>query len=163
MDVKTLQMLFGSVRKWGKTQQQCEELLTLCIEAYYLKLADKAVDTNTFYNYVGVMFRNTCIDYLRTLQRRNKEVLFCELTEGFLDLNQRWINPHDNTNIYVMFEEFEKTLNDYERTLVKMLLLDYTYEEIASELDVPLGTVKTRVFRSRAKWKQIPQLASIGE
>jgi RNA polymerase sigma factor (sigma-70 family) len=163
MDVETLQMLLGSVRKWGKTKQQREELFTVCLEAYYLKLVDKSVDTRTFYNYVSVMFRNTCIDYLRTLQRRSKEVLFCEMAEGFLNSNLRWGNPHDNTNIYVMFEEFDKTLSDDERKLVEMLMLDYTYEEIATELDIPLGTVKTRIFRYRAKWSKIPQLASLGE
>ena len=49
-----------------------------------------------------------------------------------------------------------KKLKPHYRTLVELRYFsEYTYEEIATELNLPLGTVKAQLFRARDLLYQI--------
>ena len=46
-------------------------------------------------------------------------------------------------------------LEDEQRITFTMFIEGYKYKEIAEELDIPLGTVKSRIFFTRNKLKEL--------
>lgn len=103
---------------------------------------------------------NLCIDRARKSDRSLQESSL-DLThedEGTMDIpDQRW-----DPELLVMNEELaqivEKSIASMSEKLRSVLLLhdreDLAYEEIASALGVPVGTVKSRLFLARAHLQQ---------
>jgi len=103
---------------------------------------------------------NNCIDYLR--KKRNditsldKPVGNNHEDSGF-DMSQNL--PSDNKDpeeeliTQQRFEQLRQVVDKLKPHYRKLIELryyqEYSYEEIASELDLPLGTVKAQLFRAR--------------
>ncbi|MCB0428615.1 MAG: sigma-70 family RNA polymerase sigma factor [Flavobacteriales bacterium] len=100
---------------------------------------------------------NNCIDFIR---KKKKNMLSIdrryENDEGgemSIDLKSEFLDPEEKMmkkqKIKVMREVVEKLKPRY-RTLVELRYFkEYSYEEIAEQLDIPLGTVKAQLFRAR--------------
>ncbi|MCB0395320.1 MAG: sigma-70 family RNA polymerase sigma factor [Flavobacteriales bacterium] len=100
---------------------------------------------------------NNCIDFIR---KKKKNLLSIdrryENDEGgemSIDLKSEFLDPEEKLmkkqKIKVMREVVEKLKPRY-RTLVELRYFkEYSYEEIADQLDIPLGTVKAQLFRAR--------------
>lgn len=143
MDKETLQHLWHSVGKWGKTQQQRDEMFVACYEAYHCKTQDKQINKETKQSYLSVMFRNTCIDYLRRHSKRLKrEILMSEMESEWEILREISINTEDTTELAVCVDTFLASLTDLERQFAKYLMEDTSYQDIADELKIPIGTVR---------------------
>jgi RNA polymerase sigma-70 factor (ECF subfamily) len=114
----------------------------------------------TDYAFSTWLFRiaaNNCIDYLR---KRNRIQFASGLTSEGEESETYPANipspnpgPEDmiiaKQKVQLMREVVEK-LKPHYRTLVEMRYFrELSYEEIASELDLPLGTVKAQLFRAR--------------
>jgi len=100
---------------------------------------------------------NNCIDFLR----KNRRIQF---TDGFFDDEN---NPVDSTSnipattldpeekiiekqkIKLIHEVVEKLKPHYRQLVELRYFKEWSYEEIATELDLPLGTVKAQLFRAR--------------
>ena len=101
----------------------------------------------TFGQWVYTIARNTFIDYVR---RRQEDLPIDERfaapasnrptpEERILDLQQRR-----------QIEHYLERLSPRYRELIVMRFFDeYSYEEIAAKLSLPLGTVKTQIHRAR--------------
>ena len=70
-----------------------------------------------------------------------------------MDIKADILNPEEN---YIrdqkirLMQDVVKKLKPRYRTLVELRYFkEYSYEEIAEELDLPLGTVKAQLFRAR--------------
>ena len=100
---------------------------------------------------------NNCIDYIRK-KRRNMLSLDKSLeTEDGMDLSATLVSgtpdPEENyikeQKIKLMREVVERLKPNY-RTLINLRYFkEYSYEEIAEQLNLPLGTVKAQLFRAR--------------
>ena len=100
---------------------------------------------------------NNCIDWIR---KQKKKMLSIDQPFGTDDGDEMTIelrghgpDPADvaikNQKAEVMREVVEKLKPRY-RTLIELRYYkEYSYEEIADELDLPLGTVKAQLFRAR--------------
>lgn len=89
--------------------------------------------------------------YLEHLKEKNKSIKTLEIYEGDAVSEDSPINE----NVELVRKAIEK-LAPYER---EVLFLAYyeelPYEDIAKVLDIPVGTVKSRVFNAKAKLKKI--------
>ncbi|MFW6309457.1 MAG: RNA polymerase sigma factor [Prolixibacteraceae bacterium] len=110
-------------------------------------------DTN-FKAWMFTIMRNTFINSYRK-KTRTREVF--DNTDN--DFHLLFLKDHKNPGpdssyrvkqIRAKIDELEP---DY-KTPFKMFLNGYKYKEIAEELDLPLGTVKSRIFFSRKKLEQ---------
>lgn len=110
---------------------------------------------------------NNCIDYIR----KNRRIVFTDMNNNaesdrddyhstvpsdILDPEEKII---EKQKIRLMREVVEK-LKPHYRTLIELRYFkEWSYEEIATEFDLPLGTVKAQLFRARAFLYQILQHA----
>ncbi len=100
---------------------------------------------------------NNCIDYLR----KKKKNTF-SMNQGFVqeegnelanNLPSNTLDPEENfikkQKANLMREVVEKLKPHYRKLIKLRYFQEYTYEEIAAELELPLGTVKAQLFRAR--------------
>jgi len=99
---------------------------------------------------------NNCIDFMR---KKKKNVLTQEANEDIDDQDGKFnfvidlINPEEKfikSQKAEVVRQVVETLKPRYRRLILMRYFDErSYEEIAEELDLPLGTVKAQLFRAR--------------
>ena len=134
-----------------------DDLLQETFIKVYIHL-DRYNPAYTFGQWVYTIARNTFIDYVR---RRSEEL---PIDERFAAPASSAPTPEENVirlQQRAQIERYLETLRPHYRELVKMRLFDeYSYEEIAERLRLPLGTVKTRIHRAR---EQLCRLIRNGE
>jgi len=100
---------------------------------------------------------NNCIDFIRKKKKNtfsiDKTYENEEGTEIAQSIANEGLDPEEHfikkQKVKLMREVVEKLKPRY-RTLVELRYFkEYSYEEIASELQLPLGTVKAQLFRAR--------------
>ncbi len=112
---------------------------------------DKFIDNSNFKGWVFTVMKNTFINHYHKLTRAQSMI------EKSVDLyNVDTINPFgsDSTEDICSFNEINKAiegLNEELRTPFVMSVSGYKYNEIAEKLNIPLGTVKSRIFFARKK------------
>jgi RNA polymerase sigma-70 factor (ECF subfamily) len=104
----------------------------------------------SFFTWMLNIARNSTIDYLRKQQK--KTVGENRIGENNVGLS---LANEQNTNTIGLLAMVEK-LNPDQRLMVEYLYVKgYTQQEVADELDIPLGTVKTRTrmaMKELRKW-----------
>lgn len=97
------------------------------------------------------IMRNSFINEYR--KRKRRQTLNDNTSNDYLlDSGQQTVANHGEST--VMQEEIIKvvnTLEDWVRVPFLMHFQGFKYEEIADELEVPLGTIKSRIFFARQK------------
>ncbi len=100
---------------------------------------------------------NNCIDFIRKKKKNtfsiNKTLENDEGSELEIDLKSDVLDPEQSfmreQKIQIMHDVVKKLKPRY-RTLVELRYFkEYSYEEIAEHLDIPLGTVKAQLLRAR--------------
>ena len=100
---------------------------------------------------------NNCIDWIRKQKKKmlsiDNPVSTGDGEEMTIEIRSQGPDPEDvvirDQKNELMREVVEKLKPRY-RTLIELRYYkEYSYEEIATELDLPLGTVKAQLFRAR--------------
>ncbi len=99
---------------------------------------------------------NNCIDYIR---KRKKNVLENDANEDIQEQDDRFsfviemLNPEEKFIKSQKAEAVRQVVETLKPRYRKLIMLRYfeekSYDEIANELDLPLGTVKAQLFRAR--------------
>jgi len=107
---------------------------------------------------------NNCIDFLRKAKRiQFSDTLFDdeESTEGPANIPAEDPDPEERViekqKIQLVREVVTKLKPHYRQLVELRYFKEWSYEEIATELDLPLGTVKAQLFRARDFLYQILQ------
>ena len=115
----------------------------------------------SFYKWILKIASNTCIDFLRKkklptvpIKKENKY----ENEESEIQI----IDPFNHPEIVLkqkrIREKLEKEINLLPKTYRDIIILrffeQFSYEEISDKLNIPQGTVKTRLFRGREILKE---------
>jgi len=110
---------------------------------------DKYVDNDNFKGWVLTIMRNIFINNYRkevrsqTIIDQIGDLLILNISE-----NSRWENPEETTSIKDI-KFIINSLNDDLKMPFLMYLDGYKYNEISDKLDLPLGTIKSRIFFAR--------------
>jgi RNA polymerase sigma-70 factor (ECF subfamily) len=87
--------------------------------------------------------RNTSIDYLRSRQNKMDERI--QRNENTVHEMNRSSNVEQNID-RIGIKKIVDTLKDDQRILIDLAYFEgYTQEEMAEKLNIPLGTIKTRM------------------
>jgi RNA polymerase sigma-70 factor (ECF subfamily) len=112
--------------------------------------------TYAFSTWLFKIASNNCIDFLRRkkgtyIPLENNENA-SENTES-VKLKSKELNPEEKLirqQKAILLHHIVRRLKPRYRTLVELRYFrEFSYEEIAKELDIPLGTVKAQLFRAR--------------
>lgn len=135
--------LFGIILRIVKDRSIAEDLL----QQTFLKIWEKAItfDSNksTLFTWMSTIARNTAIDMVRLKKFQNIQ------KTDTIDFN-----VHDIEKTYINESKLDiNTLNallddKYRIVLEKIYLEGYSHADLAEELGIPLGTVKTRLRKA---------------
>ena len=144
----------------------------LTIEAFgkAFKKLNQYVPNYAFSTWLFKIATNNCIDFLRRKKQNvyslDKEfqgeagtAMAAQIPSNTLDPEEQLIKSQ---KIKIMRQLVDR-LKPHYRILVELRYFkEYSYEEIATELDLPLGTVKAKLFRARDFLSNILVTTNVG-
>lgn len=133
------------------SRDDADDLLQETFVKIFLKL-DSYNPSFTFGQWAYTIARNTFIDYTR---KRRDDVSVDSMPGGYSSIAPTAAAPTPeesfiNNQQRVQIEQYmAKMATGYRQLIELRFFKDFSYEEIAKELNLPLGTVKTRIHRAR--------------
>lgn len=130
-----------------------EDANDLTQETYLKALVyrEKYVNQNNFKAWVYTIMKNI---FINTYRRAKKANTVIDQTEDLYYLNVGRENDETNPQAVLHAEELKKKITQLDpdfRRAFEMYNDGYKYKEIADELGLTIGTVKSRIFYSRQK------------
>lgn len=148
-----LKRVYLLCRRMGLSHDEADDMTQETFVKAYGAIA-KFEEGRPFWNWIARIASNTALNYLK---RKQREVAG-EEGETILDLQATEMagsNPHDSMVSREMEERLELALRElpleYRIAYIMRMHLDFTYEQIAEALDVPVGTVMSRLSRARER------------
>ncbi len=141
-------MLMNFALKLTKDEEAARDLVQdTALKAFkYRKMYQKGTNMGAW---LMTIMRNTFINDYR--KRKRRQILNDSTSNNYL-LNSGNGSVHNTGELRVAVEEVQNVLTDIEdwaRIPLLMHVEGYKYDEIAQELDIPLGTVKSRIYFAR--------------
>ncbi len=119
-----------------------------------IKNKEKFTPGTNFKAWLMTIMKNIFINNYR---RKVKQNTIMDYTDNQHYINSGSVTVTNDAGTNIMMEELLgliKQLDDGFRVPFMMHYKGYKYEEIAQQLDLPLGTVKSRIFFARKELKQ---------
>lgn len=116
---------------------------------------EKYVDNSNFKGWVFTIMRNIFINNYR---RSSRVRTIVDTTDDLYHLNLPQNSGYDSPESAYGVKEITAVINSFPEELRKpfsMYVAGYKYEEIADEMRIPLGTVKSRIFFARKRLKSL--------
>ena len=153
--VRYREPIYYLVLKMVRNESDAEDLSIEAFEKAFKKL-DQYVPQYAFSTWLFRIATNHCIDFIRKKKLRttsideaseNEKSWAIQIETKNKDPEEKFI---EKQKINLMREVVSK-LNDPYKTLVELRYFDeLSYEEIAEQREIPLGTVKAQLFRARS-------------
>ncbi len=148
-------LLFAFAMKLTRDVVNAQDLMqeTLC-RAY--KNKDRFKEGTNFKAWITTIMRNNYINDYRKLKTRNKVEAPVE-DYGYMVENKA---VDGDANSIIMMKELTNMVDDLTEDFKKPFVMfkdGYHYDEIAAEMNIPIGTVKSRIYFARKKLKGMIQ------
>lgn len=139
-----------------KLTRSSEDSNDLLQETYFkaLKNQSKFQEGTNIKGWLYTIMKNTFINAYR---KRKNQNTFVDETDNKYFLNMGETEKVATTDSVVDEEYMMKQIGSVEKTYVETFMMyynGYKYEEISEILDIPLGTVKSRIFLARKKMQE---------
>ena len=142
-----------------KMVQNADDADDLTIEAFgkAFKRLDQYVPSFAFSTWLFRIATNNCIDFIRKRKLRTSSIDKTyedgEGEESVIVIESEGLNPEQTMikeqKIKMMRKIVDQLKPRYKNLVVLRYFEELSYEEIAEELNLPLGTVKAQLFRAR--------------
>ena len=131
--------LYGVILKVVRTEETAQALLQEIFVKIWKNIAQYDSSKGRLFTWMLNIARNTSIDYLRVNRLEIQDIDTAVYT---VEQGQSIYEEINNNEL----KEVVSQLKPEQQTLIEMVYWGgYTHEEAAQRLDMPLGTVKTRV------------------
>lgn len=107
-----------------------------------------------FKAWLFTIMKNIFINNYRKKVKRNTVI---DSTDNLFYINSGSVQIANDAETNIMMEELEGMIESLDVNIKKPFMMHYVgykYQEIADELDLPLGTVKSRIFFARKELKE---------
>ena len=155
--------LYGGARSLCDQPDDVEDLVAEAVARAWEKL-DQLRDRKRFRGWLFCILRNCCLGRSRKRKARPPEVPLPEEGDGrprlslFDRLHQPflmwWDNAEDSFLNGLLKHDLERAIEElpdaYRQVVVLADVHQFTYAEIAEALEIPVGTVRSRLARGRA-------------
>lgn len=98
--------------------------------------------------------------FINNYRRKAKANTIIDSTDNLYFINSGSASISNDANSNILMKELQGMITDLEdsiRVPFEMHYLGFKYQEIADKLDLPLGTVKSRIFFARKALKEMIQ------
>lgn len=156
---ENLQALTSFALKLAKNKMDADDLVQeTAIKAY--KNFDKFIEGTNFKNWTFTILKNTFVTKYNKRKRSKVVSLPVEEMEYAVITNKRNDNKVDAQQILSITSKIDQLSPKSKEPLV-MYINGHQYQEIAENLDIPVGTVKSRISYARAKLRTLvtPRMA----
>lgn len=143
--------LYQLTKKFTRSREDSCDLLQETLAKAWRRRSDFRENKNLM-GWLYIIMRNTFINqYRKSMQTKNMFVTDFR----FKRLDDRWkVKSDEATHIQEVWKSIN-SINPELRNPFKMYLSGYKYEEIAKELSIPIGTVKSRIFLIRQELRRL--------
>lgn len=144
-------LLFAFAMKLTRNYDNAKDLMQETVANAYANRHRFKMGTN-FKAWMTTIMRNAFINNYRKIRKRNQ--IEQPIEDVAYAVESKTINQKADS--VIMMKELKKILNslkDDHRIPFWMYYQGYQYNEIAEHLDLPIGTVKSRIFFARKKLK----------
>jgi RNA polymerase sigma-70 factor, ECF subfamily len=152
--------LFGVIMRIVESQpaspsdrENAEDILQEVFVKVWRNIASYDRSKGKLYTWLINIARNTAIDSLRTKDHKAKSKI--QPIDNSVNRINRQYNTAQNPDTIGLKMIVEKMKPEYKELIDKLYFEGYTQEEAAKELNIPLGTVKTR---SRSAINQLREI-----
>lgn len=141
----------GFALKYTRNYENAQDLAQETILRAFLN-HDKFRTNTNLKGWLKIMMRNIFINGVR---KKSNQMIHCD-SDNYKVMSGENYNytPIDQMMEGQIIQEIEN-LSDELRKPFKMHLEGYKYREIADECEIPIGTVKSRVFQARKKLSNV--------
>jgi RNA polymerase sigma factor (sigma-70 family) len=144
--------LYGIILKIVKDEERAADVLQDAFLKIWKNMGSYNVEKGTLFTWILNVARNTAIDKLRVEVKRDKVLKLDSITESELS-NVTTFNP---SPALMDVRDIVEMLVPERKVLIDMVYFQgYTHEEVSERLNLPLGTVKSRIRRALRELRNI--------
>ncbi|MCB0643679.1 MAG: RNA polymerase sigma factor [Phaeodactylibacter sp.] len=150
------ELLFGFAMRLTRNREDAKDLMQeTAMRAFAHK--DSFRPGTNFKAWVSTIMRNSYINRYRKLRTRNEVE---QPWDSFIDVVEENSEPAAAPSSMTVKEIFQLVdqLPEVFRVAFMLHYQGYEYKEIAAQFDVPIGTIKSRIFTARQKLKTAIQI-----
>ncbi|HXT23135.1 MAG TPA: sigma-70 family RNA polymerase sigma factor [Thermoanaerobaculia bacterium] len=152
-----LDPLYNAAYRMARNPQDAEDLVQeTYLKAY--KYYDKFEEGTNLKAWLFKILKNTFINSYRKKQQAPPKADFADIEESFEsivrdDAGQQSLTPEEELLEKVLDEDVQRAIeelpHDYRMVVLLADLEGFSYKEIADILEIPVGTVMSRLYRGR--------------
>jgi len=144
-----------------KNAQDAEDSLQEAFIRLYNALKNNSYKAESkFSTYVYSIVYNTAVEFYRKINSKSFSVISIDITEArYTDGDELLRNYQDINERQEISEIIKRYINNipqqYSVILTMYFINELTLKEIADMLEIPVGTVKNRIFRAKEKLREL--------